>query len=79
MVETVRRVAQRNWHIEDSFGNRQDVVAGKDYQQTKEVRGDGTVMLFSRFWVRVPAEVFGVSRPMYPEDIGLSSAKGKQG
>lgn len=72
MVATVRRVANRDWHVEDRRGNRQDVHAGKDYETTKDVFDDGTVILFNRFWVRVPAEVFGVSRPMYAEDIGLT-------
>jgi hypothetical protein len=71
MVETVRRVAQRDWFVEDSHGNRQDVRAGKDYEQTKKVWDDNTVTLFSRFWVRVPADVFGVARAMHAEDIGL--------
>lgn len=74
MVDVVERIAQRDWYIEDSFGQRQDVFAGKSYDTTKKVWDDGTVTLFNRFWVRVPAEVFGLARPMHAEDIGLNAA-----
>lgn len=73
MVDVVERSALRDWHIEDNHGNRQEVFAGKEYHTTRRVYDDGTVMLFNRFWVRVPAEVFGICRPMHAEDIGLTA------
>lgn len=61
MVATVERMALRDWHIEAANGDRQDVVKGKTYTTTENVWEDGTVTLFSRFWVRVPLDVFEMS------------------
>jgi hypothetical protein len=59
MVAIVERKAVCNWFIEDQEGNRQDVIAGKEYTTTRAVHDDGTVTLFSSYWVRVPISVFG--------------------
>lgn len=48
-------------------------MRGKSYDVTKRVWDDNTVALFNRFWVRVPADVFGVAREMHAEDIGLAT------
>lgn len=58
MVAIVERTAHRDWFVEDQDGNRQDVHAGESYTTTRTVWEDGTVTLFSRFWVRVPLDVF---------------------
>ena len=57
-MQVVERTARRDWFIEDQEGNRQDVYAGKSYTTTRSIWPDGTVTLFSSFWVRVPADVF---------------------
>lgn len=66
MVDVVERTAGRDWFIEDLEGNRQDVVAGKCYTTTKNtLKGGDEVMLFSRFWVRVPLAVFADPIALY--------------
>jgi hypothetical protein len=66
MVDTVEREAARDWFIADKFGNRQDVISGRKYTTTRWLHDDADeVMLFSSFWVWVPADVFGLS----PHDV----------
>ena len=46
-----------NWYIEAENGDRQDCVKGKTYTISAP-RKDGTVKVFSRFWVDAPAHIF---------------------
>lgn len=57
-MQVVERTARRDWFIEAENGDRQDVHAGKSYTTTRSIWPDGTVTLFSGFWVRVPIDVF---------------------
>jgi hypothetical protein len=57
MVDIVERMAIRDWAIQASNGDRQEVHKGQSYTTTQRVK-DGMVTLFNRFWVPVPLSVF---------------------
>lgn len=58
MVDVIERIARKEWEITAENGDHFKVEAGKQYTTTIRPYEDGTVTLFSRFWVRVPFDVF---------------------
>jgi hypothetical protein len=56
-MKVYERIALKDWHVEAANGDRQEVKRGKAYTVSPP-RDDGSVLLFSRFWVLVPDEVF---------------------
>lgn len=57
------RICLKNWFIEAENGDRLELHRGKSYT-TSASQPDGTVTVFSRFWVTVPLDVF---EPVTPE------------
>jgi hypothetical protein len=70
MVDVVERIARKDWEITAENGDHFAVKPGKAYTTTVQPYEDGTVTVFSNFWVRVPFDVFA--------DPAYSSA-GKEG
>ena len=58
MAKVFERRCVQDWHIEAENGDRQDCVAGKTYTTSRVHDEDGTVTVFSRFWVRAPFSIF---------------------
>lgn len=57
-MEIKKRLCGRNWFVEAENGDRLDLIRGKEYTTSLKVALDGTVMIFSKFWVRAPIEIF---------------------
>lgn len=57
MAKVYERICLRDWFIEDQAGNRQECKRGKTYT-TSRPHDDGTVTVFSSYWVRAPQEIF---------------------
>ena len=55
-METFHRICIRDWNIVDKVGNSFELKRGKEYLTSEEEKG--FVMVFSSFWVQVPAEFF---------------------
>jgi len=58
MVAIVERMAIRDWSIEAQNGDHQDIRKGQTYTTIEDIHDDNTITVFSRFWVRVPLNVF---------------------
>jgi hypothetical protein len=58
MVDIVERIARKKWEITAQNGDHFETVPGKQYTTMLRPWDDGTVTVFSRFWVRVPFDVF---------------------
>lgn len=58
MVDVVERIARKQWEITAENGDHFKIVVGKQYTTTVRPYEDGTVTLFSNFWLRVPFDVF---------------------
>ena len=56
-MNVTNRLCGRNWFIEAQNGDRLDLVRGREYATSATVT-DGKVMVFSRFWVKAPIEIF---------------------
>jgi hypothetical protein len=56
-MKTYKRICQRNWFIQAQNGDRQDLHQGRAYLTSKP-HDDGTVTVFSSFWVRAPLDIF---------------------
>ena len=56
-MKVYERICLKDWHIEARNGDRQDLKRGKTYT-TSAPQEDGSVVVFSRFWVRAPGDVF---------------------
>lgn len=52
-----------DWHVQAENGDRQECRRGKEYTIT-EPNGCDDVTLFSGFWVRAPARIFGGWKPL---------------
>jgi len=55
-MEVFEAICITDWFVEDREGNRQECRRGQTY--TISAPKNGTVMLFSTFWVRAPEEIF---------------------
>jgi hypothetical protein len=64
-MEVYERICLKDWHIEAENGDRQELKRGKSYTTTAS-HDDGTVIVFSRFWVRAPLDVFEPVTPDRP-------------
>ena len=51
------RICLKDWRIEAQNGDKQELKRGKQYT-TGASREDGTVTVFSSFWVRAPVDIF---------------------
>lgn len=56
-MTTFKRVCLKDHTITDQEGTTFTLQRAKEYTTSGE-RSDGTVMVFSRFWVRVPVSLF---------------------
>ncbi|MGI9335740.1 MAG: hypothetical protein ACR2RL_21550 [Gammaproteobacteria bacterium] len=56
-MKVYTRICLQNWFIEAENGDRQECERGKTYT-TSEPHDDGTVTVFSTFWVRAPDSIF---------------------
>jgi hypothetical protein len=63
MVATVRRIARRPWSITAQNGDHFELKIGKDYETTLEPYDDGCIIVFSRYWLRVPLDRFELDEP----------------
>ena len=55
-------VCIEDWHVEAENGDRQDCKRGQTYTTTEPK--DGEVTVFSTFWVKAPARIFGGWKPL---------------
>ena len=55
-MEIYERICLKDWHIEAQNGDRQELRRGKTY--TTAASKDGTIKVFSTFWVDAPIDVF---------------------
>lgn len=56
-MKIYERICLKDWHIEAQNGDRQDLTRGKTYT-TSASMDDGTVTVFSSFWVQAPIDIF---------------------
>jgi hypothetical protein len=56
-MEVYKRICLKDWHIEAKNGDRQNLTRGEKYT-TSASRSDGTVTVFSSFWVQAPIDIF---------------------
>lgn len=56
-MKVYERICLQDWHIEAKNGDRQECRRGGKYTVSAP-HGDGTVTVFSRFWVRAPEAIF---------------------
>lgn len=56
-MKVYERICLRDWFIEAANGDRLDLKRGKSYT-TSASQPDGTVAVFSRFWVIAPLDIF---------------------
>lgn len=56
-MKVYERICLQDWHVEAQNGDRQELKRGKFYT-TSASHDDGTVTVFSSFWVRAPLSVF---------------------
>ena len=56
-MKIYERICLRDWFVQAENGDRQDCKRGKIYT-TSAPHDDGTVTVFSGFWVRAPQEIF---------------------
>ena len=56
-MKVYERICLKDWHIQAENGDRQDLKRGKTYT-TGASREDGTVEVFSTFWVGAPIDIF---------------------
>jgi len=68
-MKITQRLCGRNWFIEAQNGDRLDLYRGQEYTTSATVT-DGEVVVFSRFWVRAPIEIF------YDQDTAPGAAAG---
>lgn len=57
-MQVIERIARKKWEITAENGDHFETVPGKTYTTTVNPCEDGMVTVFSRFWVRVPFDVF---------------------
>lgn len=50
-------------HVIEEGEDRLELKRGKEYTTSAE-RADGTVIVFSRYWAKVPARLFAGSQPL---------------
>lgn len=55
-MQTFHRICIQDYTVEAKNGDRLDVTRGKEYLTSAEK--DGTVIVFSGFWVTVPISIF---------------------
>jgi hypothetical protein len=65
----------KDWHIEAENGDRQECRRGKTYTTTKPENGEVTV--FSRFWVKAPADIFAGWQSLYDKRIDAAGDDAK--
>lgn len=59
-MEVFTAVCIEDWHIEAENGDRQDCKKGERYTISAP-RKDGTVTVFSSFWVPAPIGIFDMN------------------
>ena len=57
MAQTFKRICLMDYPIQDANGTTFTLRRAKEYI-TSPVREDGTVLVFSQYWVRVPVTLF---------------------
>lgn len=60
-MKTFNRICIKDWEITAQNGDHFEVKRANEYL-TSDVLDDGTVMVFSNFWVPVPVEHFAGER-----------------
>jgi len=56
-MRTYKRIATRDYQIEDVNGNVAEIIRGKEYLTSEE--DSGTVTVFTGYWFDVPVNHFG--------------------
>lgn len=56
-MQTFNRICIKDWEITAENGDHFKAVRGKEYTTSTE-HEDGTVTVFSNYWVRVPVDHF---------------------
>lgn len=64
-MTTFKRICLEDYTITDTEGTSFTLQRAKEYTTSLE-REDGTVMLFSTYWVRVPVTLFAGERLFTP-------------
>ena len=60
-MKTFKRICIDDWEVAAENGDHFQVKRGKEYL-TSDEHDDGTVTVFTNFWVRTPVEVFAGER-----------------
>lgn len=60
VVDTVKQLCVKSFHIRDSFGTEWTAEQGKEYTTTVPDESE-TVTVFSRYWVPVPKGHFVIA------------------
>jgi len=61
-MSTFKRICVTDYVVFDDSGNKQPVERGKEYTTSDVHLEDGTVTVFSMFWVRMPKSLFAGER-----------------
>lgn len=64
-MKTVDRICIEDYTVTDSKGESFTVQRGQEY--TTSTESEGTVVVFSRYWVKVPARIFAGAVPEQPD------------
>jgi hypothetical protein len=62
-MEVKRRLCLQDHTVTDREGTSFTIERGKEYTTSAAIDKYGDVMVFSRYWVRVPANIFELARP----------------
>ena len=76
-MKVYERICLHDWHVDALNGDRQDCKRGKAYT-TSAPHEDGTVTVFSSFWVRAPGSIFEPFEPALQVVGGTAKPEGKQ-
>lgn len=60
-MTTYKRICIEDWSIQDTKGQRLDVKRGEEYITSPE-HEDGTVTVFSTYWVPTPKRIWAGER-----------------
>ena len=55
-MKTYHRICIKDYAVEDSEGNKLELKRGTEYTTSEEENNN--VVVFSKFWVRVPFDIF---------------------
>lgn len=61
-MTTYKRICIEDWSIEARNGDRVELKRGEEYITSDQHEDDGTVTVFTNFWVRTPLSIWAGKR-----------------